>query len=159
MMISYEHILVECHDRLTTITINRPAAYNALHLAAHKELNHAFDAFQDNAEQWAAIITGAGDKAFCAGHDLKHQAGSTDLALPKGGFGGLTARFDLHKPVIAAVNGVAMGGGFEIALACDIIVSASSARFALPEPKVGLAAIGGGMHRLPQTIGMQRAMG
>ena len=75
------------------------------------------------------------------------------------GFAGLTSRFDLKKPVIAAVNGVAMGGGFEIALACDLIIASENARFALPEPKVGLAALAGGMHRLPRQIGMKRAMG
>jgi crotonobetainyl-CoA hydratase len=155
----YEHILVERAGRLTTIVINRPAAYNALHPPAHEELNHAFDVFRDDADQWVAIVTGAGEKAFCAGQDLKQQAGSTDLTFPSGGFGGLTKRFELDKPVIAAVNGVAMGGGFEIALACDIIVAAPSAKFALPEPKVGLAAIAGGIHRLPQAIGMKRAMG
>ncbi len=75
------------------------------------------------------------------------------------GFAGLTSRWDLDKPVIAAVNGVAMGGGFEIALACDIILAADTATFALPEPKVGLAALAGGLHRLPRTIGVKRAMG
>jgi crotonobetainyl-CoA hydratase len=75
------------------------------------------------------------------------------------GFAGLTSRFDLKKPIIAAVNGVAMGGGFEIALACDLIIASENARFALPEPKVGLAALAGGMHRLPRQIGMKRAMG
>ena len=75
------------------------------------------------------------------------------------GFGGLTSRFDLDKPVIAAVNGVAMGGGFEIALACDLIIASDKAKFALPEPKVGLAALAGGMNRLPRQIGVKRALG
>jgi len=78
---------------------------------------------------------------------------------PKAGFGGLTARYDLIKPVIAAVNGVAMGGGFEIALACDLIVAAENAVFALPEPRVGLAALADGVHRLPRAIGTKQAMG
>jgi crotonobetainyl-CoA hydratase len=79
--------------------------------------------------------------------------------VPKTGFAGLTARYDLNKPVIAAVNGVAMGGGFEIALACDLIIASENAVFALPEPKVGLAALAGGLHRLPRQIGVKQAMG
>ncbi len=75
------------------------------------------------------------------------------MATPPSGFGGLTARFDMAKPVIAAVNGVAMGGGFEIVLACDIVVASARAAFALPEPRVGLAALAGGLQRLPRTIG------
>lgn len=106
-----------------------------------------------------AIVTGAGDRAFSAGNDLKYQAMGGDMSgQPATGFAGLTARWDLTKPVIAAVNGVAMGGGFEIALACDIIVAAENAVFALPEVRVGLAALAGGLHRLPRTIGPKRAL-
>jgi crotonobetainyl-CoA hydratase len=79
--------------------------------------------------------------------------------MPASGFGGLTARYELTKPLIAAVNGVAMGGGFEIALACDVIVASEKATFALPEPRVGLAALAGGIHRLPRQIGLKNAMG
>ena len=110
---------------------------------------------------WVGIITGAGDRAFSAGNDLKFQAqngGKMDINIASSGFAGLTSRFDLKKPVIAAVNGVSMGGGFEIALACDLIIASENATFALPEPKVGLAALAGGMHRLPRQIGMKRAM-
>jgi acetyl-CoA C-acetyltransferase len=78
--------------------------------------------------------------------------------MPATGFAGLTARWNLTKPVIAAVNGIAMGGGFEIALACDLVIAAEEALFALPEPKVGLAALEGGLHRLPRQIGLKRAM-
>ena len=79
--------------------------------------------------------------------------------MPESGFGGLVSRFDLDKPLIAAVNGIAMGGGFEIALACDLIIAADTAVFALPEPRVGLAALAGGLHRLPREIGPKRALG
>jgi len=78
---------------------------------------------------------------------------------PPSGFGGITARYEMVKPVIAAVNGVAMGGGFEIALACDVIVASERAVFALPEPRVGMAALAGGVHRLPRQIGLKNAMG
>ena len=104
------------------------------------------------------MITGSG-RGFSAGNDLRYQAeGGERVPMPRG-FGGLTSRFDLTKPVIAAVNGVAMGGGFEIALACDLIIASDKAMFALPEPKVGLAALAGGLNRLPRQIGSKRALG
>ncbi|MDH4561242.1 enoyl-CoA hydratase [Pseudomonas sp. BN414] len=156
---SYQFIRVEREGRLTTIILNRPEAHNALNAAAHLELQQAFDDFGADEEQWVAIVTGSGSKAFCAGHDLKQQASGGGLVTPEKGFAGLTARFDLSKPVIAAVNGVAMGGGFELALACDIIVASENAVFALPEPRVGLAALAGGLQRLPQVIGLKRSMG
>lgn len=156
---AYEFITVERDGPITTVTLNRPQVMNALHAPAHFELGEAFDAFAADPDQWVAIVTGAGDRAFSAGNDLKHQAGGGKMGQPKSGFAGLTERFDLTKPVIAAVNGVAMGGGFEIALACDLIVASENATFALPEPKVGLAALAGGLHRLPRQIGLKQAMG
>ena len=144
---------------VTIVTLSRPEVYNALHTDAHFELNKVFDDFSADPEQWVAIVTGAGDKAFCAGNDLKWQAASGKRGWDTGGFAGLTSRFDCDKPIIAAVNGVAMGGGFEIALACDLIIASENAKFALPEPHVGLAALAGGLHRLPRQIGLKRAMG
>ena len=144
---------------VTIITLSRPEVYNALHTDAHFELNKVFDDFSADPEQWVAIVTGAGDKAFCAGNDLKWQAAGGKRGWDKGGFAGLTSRFDCDKPIIAAVNGVAMGGGFEIALSCDLIIASENATFALPEPKVGLAAMAGGLHRLPRQIGLKQAMG
>ena len=158
-MAGYEFLSVERDGRLTVITINRPEVYNALHPPAHFEFEDVFDNFRDDPEQWIAIVTGAGDKAFSAGNDLKYQAAGGPRGRPDSGFAGLTQRFDLDKPVIAAVNGFAMGGGFEIALACDLIIAADSAVFALPEPRVGLAALAGGLHRLPRLIGPKRALG
>ena len=146
--------------RIFEVTIDRPEVMNSLHPMANQELAEAFDAFAADPELWVAIITGAGDRAFSAGNDLKYTAkGGGNVAQPASGFGGLTSRFDNPKPVIAAVNGIAMGGGFEIALACDLIVAADTAIFALPEPRVGLAALAGGMHRLPRMIPLKHAMG
>ncbi len=116
---------------ITIVTLSRPEVYNALHTDAHFELNKVFDDFCADPEQWVAIVTGAGDKAFCAGNDLKWQAAGGKRGWDKGGFAGLTSRFDCDKPIIAAVNGVAMGGGFEIALACDLIIASENAKFAL----------------------------
>ncbi|MBP40069.1 MAG: enoyl-CoA hydratase [Chloroflexi bacterium] len=154
-----EFCSVEKEGPLTIVTIQRPEVMNSLHPAANFELAEAFDEFVADKNQWVAIITGAGGRAFSAGNDLKYQASGGKMGVPDTGFAGLTSRFDNPKPVIAAVNGVAMGGGFEIALACDLIIAAENAIFALPEPRVGLAALAGGVHRLPREIGMKQAMG
>jgi acetyl-CoA C-acetyltransferase len=154
---------VEREGHLTIVSINRPEAMNAVHPTANAELAEAFDAFAADPQQWVAILTGAGKRAFCSGNDLKitadWMARGINVEMPVTGFAGITGRHDLNKPLIAAVNGVAMGGGFEIALACDLIVAAETAVFALPEPRVGLAATAGGLHRLPREIGLKRAMG
>ena len=155
-----EFCKAERDGRVFTLTIDRPEVMNALHPPASVELSKMWDEFESDPELWIAIVTGAGDRAFSAGNDLKYQArGGGGIAMPEMGFGGLTSRFALGKPVIAAVNGVAMGGGFEIALACDIIVAAENAVFALPEPRVGLAALAGGLHRLPRQLPLKQAMG
>jgi crotonobetainyl-CoA hydratase len=156
---AYEFIRVDRAGPVTTITLNRPEVMNAMHSPAHFEMDDALNAFAADPEQWVGIVTGAGDRAFSAGNDLKYQAGGGQMKSPPSGFAGITSRFDLTKPLIAAVNGVAMGGGFEIALACDIIVASEAAVFSLPEPRVGLAALAGGLHRLPRAIGTKRAMG
>ena len=156
---SYEFCTTEAKDHILTVTINRPERMNALHPPANLELGEVFNAFDADPNLWVAIITGAGDRAFSAGNDLRYQAEGGKRGPMPLGFGGLTSRFNMSKPVIAAVNGVAMGGGFEIALACDIILASKTARFALPEPKVGLAALAGGLHRLPRQIGTKAAMG
>lgn len=157
---AYEFITVETAERVTTITFNRPEVMNALHPPAHRELGKAFDAFQADDAAWVAIITGAGEKAFCAGYDLKAAASGESIPdlRATGGFGGLTERYDLFKPVIAAVNGIAMGGGFEMALASDFIIASDNAVFALPEPRVGLIAGAGGLQRLPRMIPFKYAM-
>ena len=161
----YEFIKVEKKEHLSIITINRPEVMNAIHPPASQEMDNAFNDFAGDPEAWIAILTGAGNKAFSAGNDLKWQAQHGASALRegmktlKGGFGGITFRFDLFKPVIAAVNGLALGGGFECALACDIIIAAENASFGLPEPTVGMIAGAGGVHYLPRAIPYHQAMG
>ncbi|MCK6554300.1 enoyl-CoA hydratase-related protein [Candidatus Binatia bacterium] len=157
---AFEFITYEKQGRLARITINRPEVRNALHPPANKELSAAFDDFDADPECWVAILTGAGEKAFSAGNDLKYSAEhGMGGEWGKGGFGGITSRFDLFKPVIGAINGLALGGGFEIALCCDILVAVDTATFGLPEPRVGLAALAGGMQRLPRLIPPKIAMG
>ncbi len=156
-------VLTRTDGRVLHVTINRPERHNALDSATHAQLADTFDRFAADDELWVAVIRGAGDRAFCAGGDLKAMneaaKGGESYVAPPSGYGGLTSRFDLNKPVIAAVNGLAMGGGFEIALAADIVIAVEHARFGLPEPLIGAAALAGGMHRLPRQIGMKRAMG
>lgn len=144
--------------RLTIVTINRPAAMNALRREEQQALATIFDEFDADPDQWIAILTGAGDRAFCAGHDLKQEANGGDRGIAASGFAGLSRRFDRAKPVIAAVNGICLGGGFEAALACDIIVASDNARFGLPEPRIGFAALSGGITRLVRAIGDKRAL-
>jgi len=149
---------VERDGHLLIVTIDRPEVMNALYADAHRELAGVWSSFQEDDDLWAAILTGAGERAFCAGNDLKRLAAGVPREHVAEGFGGLAGRFDIDKPIIAAVNGVAMGGGFELALACDLIVAAEDAVFALPEPLRGLVALGGGIHRLPRQIPLKQAM-
>ena len=154
------HCRIDREGHVLTITIDRPEVLNALHLPAHVELSRAFDLYAADPELRVAVVTGAGERAFCVGTDLKSLAVTGDYEYPYGGFAGITKRFDLCKPVIAAVNGLCLGGGVEILAACDLAIAADHAQFGLPEPKVGLAALGGGaLQRLARTIPMKEAMG
>ena len=155
-----DFIKVETTGNVTTITLNRPEVMNAINPQMHEELQAAFDAFAADPKQHIAVVTGAGERAFCAGSDLRAIAtGDRTISYPRSGYAGLIERFDLTKPVIAAVNGLALGGGFEVVLACDIVIAAETATFGLPEPRVGSMAIGGGVHRLVRQIGLKPAMG
>jgi len=155
-----EFCRLETEGRVLTVTIDRPEVLNALHREASYELAGVFDEFESNSDLWVAIITGAGPRAFCAGLDLKAQAASGRLPdVPPTGFAGLTQRYGGTKPIVAAVNGIAAGGGFELALACDVVVASETARFSLPEPRIGLAALAGGIHRLSREIPLKHAMG
>lgn len=158
---SFEFIKTERDDKLFTLTINRPEVMNAISPAASHEMARALDEFEADDTLWVAIITGAGDDAFCSGGDISVMADAKtdeDYQMPASGYGGMTNRRSCYKPIIAAVNGMAYGGGFEVALACDLIVASSKASFGLPEPKIGTAAVAGGMHRLVRQIGMKPAM-
>ncbi len=148
----YEHVLVRRDGHLLEITINRPDARNSLHPPAHSELSEIFDAYFADPELWVAILTGAGEKSFCAGNDLAYSASGHPMYIPPTGFAGITSRSGMNKPVIAAVNGFAMGGGLEIALACHLVVADETAQFALSEVKVGLVAGMGGVVRLPRQL-------
>ncbi|SEH19227.1 acetyl-CoA C-acetyltransferase [Sphingopyxis sp. YR583] len=154
----FDHVLLERRGPVLEVTLNRPEAMNALYSAVHFELHEIWDAFERDPGLWVAIVTGAGERAFCSGNDLKVTAKGGDLTMPPTGFAGLCERFDRTKPVIAAVNGIAMGGGLEIVLACDLAVAEDQARFALPEVRVGLYAAAGGVQRLTRQIGRKAAM-
>ena len=154
-----EFCTVERDGHLTIVTINRPDVMNSLHYEADQELDAVWNEFAEDPEQWVAIVSGAGERAFSTGNDLKMHAQRGVRNFPPSGFAGMTTRFDLDKPVIAAVNGIAMGGGFELALSCDLVIAAENAFFALSEPRVGLAALAGGVQYLPRAIGLPRAMG
>lgn len=155
----YRFCTYETEGPLLVLTLNRPEVLNALHPAAHQELADAFDCYAADPSLRVAIVTGAGERAFCVGTDLKTLASDGDHSKPATGFAGITHRFDLWKPLIAAVNGLCLGGGVEILAACDMAVASEHAAFGLPEPRVGLAALGGGLlQRLPRQIGMKDAM-
>ena len=156
---THQYCTVQDQGRIRIVTLNRPEVLNALHADANDELATVWDEFAARDDLWVGILTGAGGRAFSAGNDLKVQAAGKRRPNGPMGFAGICHRFNLDKPLIAAVNGVAMGGGFETALACDIIIAAENAVFALPEPRVGLIAGGGGVHRLPRMIPMKKAMG
>lgn len=157
----YQFASYEKKGRIGVVTINRPERMNALHPPANLELHEIWNEFERDPDVWVGILTGAGDKAFSAGNDLRYTAehGMNMVRMADTGFGGITSRTTCWKPIIAAVNGYALGGGFEMALACDIIIAADHARVGLPEPRVGLMAGAGGVHRLPRMIPQKIAMG
>ena len=159
----YQYVIYEKKEHIAYVTINRPEVMNALHYDANVELSQVFNDFKQDDAAWVAILTGAGQKAFSAGNDLKATAAAQArgekpelLSVP---FGGITSNFVCDKPIIAAVNGIALGGGFEIALACDLIIAVDYAKFGQPEPRVGFIAGAGGLHRLPAQIPLKQAMG
>ncbi|WP_422769594.1 enoyl-CoA-hydratase DpgD [Plantactinospora sp. WMMC1484] len=153
---------------LATITLNRPEVLNAMNLRMHEELAEIWDDFERDDEIWVGVLTGAGDRAFSVGQDLKELAAREDAGVAKPstfgsrgrpGWPRLTERFGLTKPLVARVRGYALGGGFELALACDLIIAADDARFGLPEARLGLVAGAGGVFRLSRQLPVRTALG
>lgn len=155
---SAQNVLTDRRGAVLEVTLNRPKA-NAIDMATSQELGEIFTAFRDDPELRVAIVTGAGEKFFCPGWDLKAAAGgeAADADYGKGGFGGLQELRGLNKPVLAAVNGIACGGGLELAISADIILAADHATFALPEIKSGTVADAASI-KLPKRIPYHIAM-
>jgi len=152
--------LTERRGNILVITINRPDARNAVNAAVSIGVGDALQQAQDDPEIWAVVITGAGDKSFCAGADLKALSRRENIYHPdhpEWGFAGYVQHF-IDKPTIAAVNGTALGGGTELALASDLVVALSSAKFGLPEVKRGLIAAAGGVFRIVEQLPRKIAM-
>ena len=153
-----EMILVEVANGVRKVTLNRPEVLNSINAQMHAELEETFNQYAAAPHEHLCIITGTG-RAFCAGTDLKAAVAEGRKPYPAHGYAGLIERFDCPKPFVAAVNGLALGGGFELALACDVILAAQGASFGLPEPLVGAVALGGGLHRLVRQVPQKQAMG
>ena len=160
-------IRTEHEGHTLIVTIDRPQSRNAISLEMGRDLVEVWRAFSEDADLRVAILTGAGDKAFCAGADLKEvgawYASMTPLerhriAETEPGLGGITRNLEPDKPIVAAINGACLAGGFEMALACDIRVAAEHATFGLPEVKWGLMPGAGGTQRLPRAIPESMAM-
>lgn len=158
----YENILVSNHDKIATVTINRPSKLNALNVATIQELHHAFNTLELQADIQVIILTGTGEKAFVAGADIAEFANFSVEEGAQLAAQGQEILFDfvenLKTPVIAAVNGFALGGGLELAMACHFRIASENAKMGLPEVSLGVIPGYGGTQRLPQLIGKGRAM-
>lgn len=157
-------ILYEKRGHVAYITINRPEARNAIDLETSRELNEAWQDFRDDDTLWISVLTGAGEKAFSAGADLKSLipmmtgAARSNEEANTPGFGGITHGFECWKPMIAAVNGFCFAGGFEMMLACDLRIASENATFGLTEVRWGIIPGAGGTQRLPRAVPLARAM-
>ncbi|POM24959.1 Carnitinyl-CoA dehydratase [Actinomadura rubteroloni] len=157
----------EKKDHVAYVTLDRPEVLNAMDLRTHEELAAVWDDVEADDEVRVAVLTGAGDRAFSVGQDLKERARLSGDGAPPTTFGSrgqpgwprLTERFTLSKPVLARVDGYALGGGFELALACDLIIASERAVFGLPEVRLGLVPGAGGAFRLPRQLPLKLAMG
>jgi crotonobetainyl-CoA hydratase len=156
-------ILYELKDHVARVTIDRPDVLNAIDAASERELQKIWDEIERNRDVRVVVLTGSGERAFSTGADMKGGSGASGLeywALARtGGFGGIALRDTLDVPVIARVNGHAVGGGFEMVLGCDIIVAAQEATFGLPEARVGRLPLDGGMTLLQRQVPFHLAMG
>ena len=159
-------VVYEKRDRIAYVTINRPEAMNALGPDHNQEIIQVWTELRDDPDVWVAILTGAGDRAFCAGADLKTYTpllGERDLYHLRQdansvGFGGITRGLEIWKPIIAAVNGYALAGGLELALACDIRLASENAQFGCSEVRRGFHHCDGGTVRLPLIVGLGNAL-
>ncbi|MER5732107.1 enoyl-CoA-hydratase DpgD [Streptomyces sp. NPDC002138] len=162
-----QRVLYRKKDHVAHVTLNRPAVLNAMDLRMHEELAAVWDDVEADDEVRVAVLTGAGERSFTVGQDLKERARLDEQGVPRSTFGSrgqpgwprLTERFTLSKPVIARVNGYALGGGFELALACDLIIASDQAVFALPEARLGLVPGAGGAFRLARQVPLKVALG
>jgi enoyl-CoA hydratase len=150
---NYQHILVERDEAVGIVTLNRPKELNALSTTMVAEVADALDAFDRDESIGCMIITGAGDKAFAAGADIKEMAERSPIDMLQGGFQAWQRLQQLRKPLIAAVGGYALGGGCELAMHCDLIVASENARFGQPEINLGIIPGAGGTQRLARTLG------
>src|SRR5436309_4689735 len=156
----YQNILVQTSGRISTLTINRPDKRNALNQATRDEILHALDALEKSPDSRVLIVTGAGDKAFIAGADIGEFEGRTALAQREAMKGRriFDAIEEFPKPVIAMINGFCLGGGMELALACDIRIASDTAKLGQPEVKLGIIPGGGGTQRLTRLVGEGKSM-
>jgi enoyl-CoA hydratase/carnithine racemase len=153
---------LEVVDHVATVTIDRPDVLNAIDIPAEAELQRIWSELEQRTDARVVVLTGAGERAFCVGSDMKNPSmtGLEYWSAPRpGGFGGIALRETLNLPVIARVNGFALGGGFEMVLGCDLVVACEEASFALPEPLVGRLPLDGGMTLLQRQIPYRAAMG
>lgn len=152
-------------DHVARVTIDRPKVMNAVDSATEAELQRVWTEIEANRDVWCVVLTGAGDRAFCAGSDVSSADASGEVGFDywmverPGGFGGIALRTTLDVPLIARVNGYALGGGFEMVLGCDIAVASENAQFGLTEPRIGFVPMDGGAVMLPRVIPMKWAMG
>ncbi|MBV8961897.1 MAG: enoyl-CoA hydratase/isomerase family protein [Hyphomicrobiales bacterium] len=150
-------------DHVARVTIDRPEVMNAIDVASERELQRIWAAIEADRDVRVVVLTGAGDRAFSAGADMKGGSGGSGLDYwaneREGGFGGIALRQTLDVPVIARVNGHALGGGLEMALGCDLIIAAEEASFGLPEARVGRLPLDGGMTLLQRQVPFRQAMG
>jgi crotonobetainyl-CoA hydratase len=157
------NVIFEVRNHVARVTIDRPTSMNAVDRSTEEELETIWQSIERDPEVRVVVLTGAGERAFCAGADMKNSGNQTGLeywaAARPGGFGGIALRETLDVPVIARVNGVALGGGFEMVLGCDIVVACDEASFGLPEPRVGRMPLDGGMTLLQRQIPFRHAMG
>ncbi|GCE26136.1 enoyl-CoA hydratase [Dictyobacter alpinus] len=157
-MAEYTSILIERKQRVAIVTLNRPRELNALNFQLVAELATALEELDRDEAIGCIVLTGAGEKAFAAGADIKEMADKTPIEMMIGGFESWERIRRIHTPTIAAVNGYALGGGCELALHCDIIMASDNARFGQPEIQLGVIPGAGGTQRLARTLGKYRTM-